>query len=417
MADYDLILASPIGGLFDVARGGFVNLATMRVDLSLWGEWERATANCGANSSRLWPSDPHGISDKKLLYCPHPLKGSKFDTMDFRPEYFADRRDMIVISAGYNKTIWNVLEDNCGFHRDGPLVNPQTPANNLRGKSFYDDLEASLRCVDTFVKELGKDQYFQICNEGKWTDGWKVNKGNVAWLAAMYVRLVKYHGVPADHVSFGFEIPFRYDKATKKFKVDSLHDPIGQSWEIIKKSGITRDQFCQSRYAAHNIGGAPETVDGVKFPYGYDSQAAVQIMQDCKEARVAECSDDGIDQNKNWKAGQGRFPRSTPAELAISYGYVLSKIKRGLSIETLTYRDLVEPALDALAGAYKKHRGKELENRGKFPKPEPIIPPIIIIDDEEKPEPLPEVKVKITWQGWLGLGVIFIIILILAITC
>jgi len=69
----------------------------------------------------------------------------------------------------------------------------------------------------------------------------------------------------------------------------------------------------------------------------------------------------------------------------------------------------------AISKAYFDQFGKWPENFGKYLDDwiVPVIPPVIIDDDTE---PLPEPKVKITWQGWLGLAVISIVV-ILAIMC
>lgn len=413
------ILASLIGALFDKARGGVVDLQTMRVDLRTWERWERLTANAGANGGRVWPCDPHGITDKAKLYCPYPLDTTgKFDTTRFRPEYFEDRRKMQVISRSYNKTLWNVIFDNCGFHRDGPLTNPWTAANNLRGRTFYQDTEASLLTVQRFVAELGKDAYFEVCNECAWGPGWQQGKGNVAWFAAMYEELIDL-GVPADHISFGAELEFTYDKKTKRFKVNSLHDIIGQAAEILRKHGIPNATINASYYACHNVGGAPETVDGVLFPFGYDTQFAVQTWP-ANSPRKPFASDDGIGQGDPVYQPDGRFTRPKPAALHISTKHLLDNVGLGrMVIECLTYDIQVIGQMAAINMAYRDVYGVELENRGKYPEeiPEPEPEPEPEPDPEPEPEPLPKPTIKITWQFWAGLCILIVLAIVIIGAC
>jgi len=86
------------------------------------------------------------------------------------------------------------------------------------------------------------------------------------------------------------------------------------------------------------------------------------------------------------KIPAGRFVN----EWGVKYGYEYDPKAEGRD-------DVACKSIAAVSEVYKEKFGKYPENYGKYPndwvepvKPEPDIPPVIIIDDEEKPESLPE---------------------------
>lgn len=76
--------------------------------------------------------------------------------------------------------------------------------------------------------------------------------------------------------------------------------------------------------------------------------------------------------------------------------------------------DISAASVSAISDMYLKHFGSEPENRGKYPLDwvEPVIPPV------EPPVVIPPVvekKSKITWQGWVGMALIVLALIILGI--
>ena len=75
--------------------------------------------------------------------------------------------------------------------------------------------------------------------------------------------------------------------------------------------------------------------------------------------------------------------------------------------------DISVASVEAISDMYKKHFGTDPENRGKYPLDwvDPVIPPVeppVIIPDE----PLPKPKIKVTWQFWVGLGALAVLIVL-----
>ena len=330
-----------------------------RLDVDAWTEFCRMIANVGANQTRLFMARPWV-----------EVSSNKWDLTRYVPEYWGDMRQMIAIAKAFNVRCIVTLFDECEFHLG--RINPYS--SNVQEIKFYRDLTLSKKIVKRFLNELGPTNCdWEICNEMAWTPGWESGKGNVAWFAALY-ELLLAEGVPAANIIYGPLLqPHQYNATSKQFEIDSTTYAVGQAAEIWRAHGIGNDSINASRMVVHNVGGAPETVSGIKFPNGYDTQFAVQFFgrQSSKPRHNPFVSDDGIGQNDMQFQPDGRWTRPTPKALGISSEHIFRNSDGNWTIEVLSYRDLIEAQGEAIAQAYKRVCGAFPHDYGKYPKPEP----------------------------------------------
>lgn len=307
-----------------------------RIDAKIADEDLRLAANAGAGATRLFkPTFELKIGT------------NLWDVANFNSLEFEDAAKAIAICKKYNIEPWLTL----WFNHSEP-----TPwKNNVQGlKDPYSSIPLSEAYIEMVVGKLGKDIYYEIICEpaykGNGTSASYMKPGSSSyWLAKMIEKLWAL-GVPPSHICYGAELVYTYDKATKTFKVNSTRDMVGQAAEVVrvdlKAKGWSLQKINDNLNAGwqtqHNCGRAPEEVDGVTFPNGYDNQFCINTWLKPSALRRVLVSDDGAAQGKPYVSNpqpDGRWPRNTPLEgYTAAKGLLKYPRPLGLSIEVLGYK-------------------------------------------------------------------------------
>ncbi len=375
-----------------------------RIDLTICDNDLREAANAGANATRLFkPTFELKVGDN--LWDP-----SRFNMAEFE-----DTRGVIAVCHDRHIKPYVTLFFN---HGKGPWT------FNVQGlKDPYSSVPLSEAYVERVVAELGHDIGYEIICEpyykGKWSDKDFMKPGSSwYWLGKMIEKLWAC-GVPAENIIYGPELKYTWDNAAKTFKIDTLHADFPQAAEVVRvdliKQGFTKDAINKKLndgwQTQHNCGRAPEVMDHIAFPNGFDNQFCIDVWG--KETSLRRCmvSDDGAPQGEPYVAHpqpDGRWPRPTPAqEYSAAVGLLRQPFPKGLAIEVLGYKHNGEiyEQLKAVSQAVKDATGEWPENYGKFPKPVEPEP------DPGTPQPKPKTEGGgVNWRGewannkWLIIG-------------
>jgi len=364
----------------------------------------RRIANAGANATRLFKPR------FELLVAPGLYDVSQFDQVQFD-----NTRKAIAVCREFHIMPWLTLWFN---HAE-----PTPWKNNVQGlKDPYSSVELSEAYIEEVIARLGNGFGVEIICEpyykGVWSDKKPMQVGTCwYWLGRMIEKLWAC-GVPAENIIYGPELTYTYDRAAKTFNIIAAKKMYDQAAEVVridlKNQGWTLDAINKKLNAGwqtqHTCARAGEVIDGVTWEIGRESQFIAEIWG--KETSLRRCmaSDDG----SRVKPADGEpWSRPTPEQQYISArGLMEYPFPKGLAIEVLGYKKdgQIYESLKAVSQAVFDSTGEWPDNYGKFPEPvepdaPPVIPPLIINDD----------KPKITWQGWLGLAVILVSLILFVI--
>ena len=391
-------IPSPTGSL------GFFD-DNKRLMPDLWERYVRMVKNCGGTHIRLFQFKWH-------FEC----SPGKWDLAIFNRHIFDDVKQMIAIAKKYNITIIISLFSNSDF--SSGRIGPWT--SNLQGKTFYKSIDHSLAVVRKCFAEFGNTIEYEICNEpmfGANGDQWKkpvkigskeyycfadeggkhrgwtyaeLKKlgiqdkfGNVYWFAMMWRELIKL-GVKSGISG----CRFNYDKKT--LKPDTLTSVYGAAGDILKWYGLTYGNTSPWLQCIHGAGGVPGN-DRTPF-------ALAQYKATDKRPICFISTDQTLRKVLDPTGKYLRWERQTPEQLYQNKKLIFKNMADGKILfdwylENLTHVDLVPSEAVATNKAYWEIFGADLPGWGSEPplpepEPEPIIPPVIINDDEGPVKPL-----------------------------
>jgi hypothetical protein len=347
----------------------------------------RLAANAGTGATRLFKPT------FELSVGANLWDVSKFDEREFDIA-----RKAIAICREFNVQPWLTM----WFNHSEP-----TPwKNNVQGlKDPYSSIALSEAYVEKVVTELGADIYYEIICEpaykGSGTSASYMNAGSSSyWLAKMIEKFWSL-GVAADHICYGAELVYTYDKTTKQFKVNTTRDMVGQAAEVVrvdlKKKGWSLQKINDALNAGwqtqHTCAYAGEIVDGVTWALGRESQFCADTWGKANALRRVIASDDGT----RIKPGPGeRWTRPTPTQEYISARGLLLQYTwpKGLAIEVLGYKhnNEIYAQLREVSRAVKEATGSWPENWKRFAAPIDEPPPT---DDPVEPPPTDPAAAKL----------------------
>ncbi|MBU2527714.1 MAG: hypothetical protein KKC03_14045 [Bacteroidetes bacterium] len=403
-------------------------------DKKVYWSWMRPIANAGANLHRIFLYCVGGERLRSECFMPWEFVFER-DAWDLRikNQVFFDILRQQVIEANKMKLrimvcVMNECEERKADRRE------QSPFyHNVNGVTGMYDRKALpfVSALTDWITEAlaGTDYGIEFINEGH-----RRKSGSVEAVEAMLPKLLAADVKPWN-ISLGADvIDYTYTHPDVDFRErwpNELHPPDFENYDLFmnrlvkvydkKYPNATHEAF----YVSHSFAeGAPMDY-GKGRPYGARTDYTKTVWVDRNLASNRICfSTDGA-KNADLPGGRPSAARMKAAMLYVMQSNPRYKAtplidgKPKLWFDYLpnhqTTAQIVE-VVQAMAEAKKQFFGDWPENWGNvptyeemYPEPEPPIPP-----EPPGPEPLPEIN--ITWQGWLGLVVIFIVV-VLAIMC
>jgi hypothetical protein len=369
----------------------------------------------GANGCRIFPYECKWITRPEDMFSPVRWDYIKkaWNLSDYNEEYFKALDRVVEIAEANNIRIMFSLFDNCQRHRTATNRLYAPWMNNVQGVGLYiESIPLSKQWVSKIVARYGNRMDYEICNE---CVHWQGTAKTAQWLAAMADHLITL-GVPPANICWGAE-PIG-DYVANKFtlnkdedltrnaciilsvKPDPFHPGKAYNDRRNKQTGALAAQdalWC----TIHNIGIYPKD--------GTDERIAVQLWGDAHTRKfiastdgqsagssVMDCEPDGT-----WRRGDATETHDTCKYLFSHDGGKVGKVTIEL-LPSNTNPAAWVPGLLGAVKAYKARYGAYPENWGKVPPVEPPVePPPVTPPVEPKPR-----KQGVTWQGWLGIGVI-----------
>jgi len=369
-------------------------------DFTRWKEHCRESANAGANGIRILAYAPWEVKPHEL-YCPYAydvVQGA-WNLDVWHNSYFETLRWMVTIAQTYNLKVWFSLFDNCQFHHG--TVAPWS-LNVQDRDGYYADVQRSLKFVDKVHGILGNDVGYEIVNEGEPKGDMKKA---VNWYVAIYERLMALK-VPEQNICWGASPHAKY--ADGKWEDDRPRNLLTQVLSALKHL----PGKLQCYRSMHNVG-----VPTAEHPASFAGAWALAWWGGGHTGK-AFLSDDGV--------GNGASPLDEYKGMCRPSGdqwYRVAKLliandggKQGKWwIEHCPKNYAAEAWLPAIRGIVKAYAEKYgyPENWSKYPKP--VEPPPVEPGPVTPPPAPSEPGSGVTWQGWLGLAVILIVLVALAI--
>lgn len=365
-------LAYSLLGELSTASWGCITYdgGTFKLDIPKWYNKLRIAANEGANLCRVLPFSLFGNQLPEAVFQPFVYVGNgQWDLSQFNSQYFAIMKEAIEIAKSIGITIWLELFDNCGLWPEIEHLNPMT--HNVQGRTDYYAADEYARAwVGKCLMEFGNSVKYGLGNE--LTDHLMV--------ASILPTFKAYGTVP---FSYGADLDIAGEEnhnSVRKFQSLAVEDIWGENEKI---------QLFHCCHKAYNW-----LSERVTKPVYWWKFHSIQFSDD------------------------GGFPRPQGAEWAETVEYVLNNQnievpqygqggKARLMFEVCPETENAHLIIRDIVTVCEVH-GVTFENKGKYPND--YVPPVP--DDPDDP---PEPGCKITWQGWIGIGLLCAALIVAAI--
>jgi hypothetical protein len=350
-------------GELSTAPWGVIDYTTeFKLNEDLWRSKLRPAANEGANICRVLPFSLFGAPSPEAVFCPFkydPIQKA-WDLSQFNVQYFQQMLKAVQIAKSIGISIWLELFDNCGLWHEVQHLNPLT--NNVQGvDALYGDNEYRQAYVAKMLNEFGDTVKWGLGNE--LTQNIYGNGNRFPLLPCIGERGL---------------MPFSYG-GDLDIHGEETHT------SVMKKESLTVEELWGEDAKIYTFRQCHQACDP-------DSERVTKPVYWWKKFHSFALGDDG------------QFPRPDGVQWGKTVEYVLSNVpievsafgqagKARLLFECCP--ETPEPHLIIRSMITKcEEFGVSFENKGKYPEiiPEPPEP--------EKPKP------GITWQGWLGIGLI-----------
>jgi len=341
-------------------------------------------ANAGVNCWRFLPVDVwNGVTKKEDVLAPVMLIGGKWDWTKWNPEYFRVRRLIYKVLNKYNIKPVHELLDNCNVN--GPDSGPAGKCWNqfspwrVNVQGFEDFYDKTLAWIEKCLAEFGDLNIgWGECNEGQ---------AGIRRVAAEILNpFFHKHNI----------MPFCYGATFKGLdKTSTLELMKKDAGVFFAKYGKEKETFHILR-ASHGCGSVAE-------PQFY---LPLQAWGDVHPIGNGT-SDDG------WYKGKGCDSvvwegKTQTRPSAAAWGEMVEYAVKNKLVDVLLWfehgpknwekLECQFSIFRAMSEAIFKVNKKYPSNWKRWPlpvKPEPDIPPVIIIDEEK-----PEAKPPFNWRGW-----------------